>query len=360
MNIKLRLVAVMIAAALTFVLTSCRGPISDDPSPIGSSDPAESLTPDFSGDTQQTLPEPTESDPRVIGELYGSYLTMYYGQTPLEERSEPKFTVFHSYQEVSDYYDSICLEYFCGARFTMLLGSFTDEFLSENDVMVLSISEPSSYLNHTADPIVITDTEVKINITRHIAEGAPLLNTQYHLVFTAPKGGFDGADGKELVLTISEVTDSNNSAYDAERYRIYYPEYLNFCYRADAITDPVVKAVDIIDGYDELVYFFETNRGDFDLDDTFRDYIGPLYNWQICERYILLATLIPCSDEQEPVTSDLFINNLEIFMTVKANEAEEGKKPRAGYLLLTAIERSELQGVDFSSMNLLIEPHDEE
>lgn len=370
MKIAVLRAAALIAAVCILLLTcACSGHIPDKPLPNVSDGSGLITNPSLL--TEDTKIPGYIKDAPIIssgesqsaeesystGELYGSYLTMYLGHVPLEYRSLPNFVVFKSYQQISDYYDLTCNDYFYGVRFTLLLASFTDEFLAENDVLMLSINEPSSYVNHTAEPIEITDTEVRINLTRHIAQGAPLLDTEYRLLFIAPKGGFEGAEDKELKLTISEVIDQeNNAAFDAESFRIYRPEYYNLCYRADSLTDSAEKVVDVIDGYEELVYFFDEYREKYDLDGKFRQHIGPLYNRQICDRYILLVTLIPCADENEPTTADLFINNLQIYMTINANEVKESEKPKACYLLLTAIERSELSGVDLSWMNLLVEP----
>lgn len=330
----------VLISALCLCLCACQSVIEDFPIVSGSED-AEPMA-------------PVESETYSAGELYGSYLTMYTGVTPVEYLGLPYVKKFESYQDVSDYYEMILKDHFCGARFTIAMASFTDEFLSENDVIALVINEPSSYVNHTADPITFSGGEAVINVTRHITENAPLTDTQYHLLFTAPKGSFDGIDEKTLRVEISEVIDpENNSAFDAERFRLYYPEYWNFCYRADALTDSPELILDVIDGYEELVYFYENYKSEYDLDSNFREFIGTLYNLQACERYVLVATLIPCSDEREPSTSELFVNNLEIFMSLDADVSEED--PKACYLLLTAVERSDLQGVDLDVVNLSAE-----
>ena len=340
-SIFIRAICVMAIAALCLSLSACRGDIPDHPAPIITEDEViPSITP-LPGETYH------------VGELYGSYLTMYFGYTPVENLELPLVKVFSSYADVEDYYDSTSSDFHYGARFTSAMASFTDEFLAKNDVMTVAINEPSSYLNHTAEPIEITDSEIRLNITRHISQNAPRSDTQYHLIFTAPKGAFAGIDEKSLEVNITEVVDiENNSAFDAERYRLYYPEFWNFCYRADALTDDPQLLVDVIDGYDDLVFFLNSHRGEFDLDSVFSEYVGTLYNWYICERYILIATVIPCAEIAEPRTSELFVNNLEIYLTLDATPPPEGAPPSACYLLLTAIERSDLQGVNLDFVYL--------
>ena len=337
-----------LAAALLFLLSGCRGVIPNEPM----------LTdkPNVVSENINTLPPQIDGEPYQVGELYGSYLTMYIGHVPAEYRGVPYMRVFDTYQEVSDYFDETVEDYLYGKRFTLALASFTDEFLAENDVMIVSINEPSSYVNHTAEPLTVTENEVMVNITRHIRENAPLNDTQYHLVFTAPNGGFDGIRDKELKINISEIIDpENSSAFDAERYRLYYPEYLNFCYRADALTnDPKITLRTITD-YEALVFFYEDYKEVFDLDSEFRQYISTLYNWEICERYVLIITLIPCATTVKPTARGFFVNNLEMYMTIDADQPQFGESPAACYLLLTAVEKSDLQGVNLESVNISFE-----
>lgn len=343
-----RAIYLIVAAALSLCLSGCRGVIPDEPI---QTDPTGIVS-----ETTDLTPPPMPGDVRTVGELYGSYLTMYIGHTPIEFRDVTFMRVFETYQEVADYYDSTLSEYLYGARFTVAMASFTDEFLAENDVMIISINEPSSYVNHSADPLTVTSDEVWVNITRHIPENAPLKDTQYHLIFTAPNGGFDGIKDKELHINIEEIIDpENSSAFDAERFRLYYPEFWNFCYRADALIDDPRITVSTISSYEDMVYFYDTYKDTFDLDSDFRQYIGTLYNWEICERYILIVTLIPCSEAVKPNTSGFFVNNLEIFMTIDVNQPRAGETPTACYLLLTAIEKSDLIGVNLESVNISFE-----
>lgn len=345
-----KIIALLAALIILFTLTSCHGQIGNEVTkPTYDS---EALIPDNIVDP----PAPAEPDvPRNAGEFYGSYLTMYIGHTPPEHRGVPYIKILHTYSEVEDYYDSALDTFLFGARFTIAMASFTDDFLADKDVLVAVIDEPSSYVNHSAEPIEITESEVNLNIRRHVPENYPLQSTLYHLIFTAPKGSFDGIDEKKLSLNIDEVVDSaNNSAFDAERFRIYYPEYVTFCYRTDAITSNPAVAVEAISSYEGLTtYFLDKYSSDYDFNFEFNSYVGTLYNWEVFERYFIIAAIIPVADvNAEPNASDLFVNNLEIYLTLDAELPAEGKKPAACYLLLTAIEKSELVGVDLSRVNV--------
>lgn len=341
-------VCLAVSAALILCLSGCGGVIPDEPI---QTDPTVLVS-----ETREPAPPPRPGEAYTVGELYGSYLTMYIGSMPPEERGTPYMRVFDTYQEVSDYYDETVTEYLYGVRFTVALASFTDEFLAENDVMIIAIDEPSSYVNHTAEPLTVTDDEVSVSITRHIPEGAPLNDTQYHLIFTAPNGSFDNIEGKKLSLNIYEVIDpENNSAFDAERFRLYYPEFWNFCYRADALTNDPRFTLSTISSDEEMIYFYDSYKETFDLDSNFRKYIGTLYNWEIWERYIIIATIIPCKNVTEPYTSGFFVNNLEMFMTIDVDQPQFGDPPAACYLLLTAVEKSDLQGVNLESVNISFE-----
>lgn len=336
--------AALFLAALMFLLclSSCR---------VDLIDPADTET----DDDLLSPALPSDDGSNVAGELYGSYLTLYIGKTPLDILGLPYIRIFHSYNEVEDYYDSTIEDFLYGKRFTMAMASFTDDYFSDHDVMIAAINEPSSYVNHTAEPIEITDADVRLKVARHIPESCPKADTQYHLIFTAPKGSFDGIDQKKLSLDISEVVDpENNAAFDAERFRIYYPEFYPFCYRTDALIDDPQVILDTIGSYDELQYFYKNYADKFDLDYDFKRNIGTLYNWEVFERYFIVATIIPCTDETEPVTSEVFVNNLEIYITIDAHKASDGERPKACYLLLTAIEKSDLEGVNLSSVNLSV------
>lgn len=337
-----------ILIALSLILSGCHDKIPDFPL-ISQDSTAPAMPPE----------EVSEADPsgmRYAGELYGSYLTMYTGHASSEERGLPFFRVFRSYAEIEEYYNSTESDHIYAKHFTTAMASFTDNFFSSHDVLILSMVEPSCYINHTAEPICITDDRIIFNITRHTPEEVPLLNTQYQLIFTAPIGSFDGVDGLEMELNISKVYDKeNNSAYDADYFRLYTPDYTSFCYRSDPLTDSPDVVVDAIDGYEELVYFYDKYKTEYDLDANFREKIGTLYSWDICERYILIAVIVPCADEVEPKISELFVNNLQIYVTVEASEAADGEKAASSCLLLCGIERRDLTAVDLSAVYLSIE-----
>ena len=340
----LRMSICIFLSALCLLLSGCS--ISELGKPIssGSLDSQDQIPPD----------DTVISENRTVGELYGSFLTMRFSHTQ-HLPSMPYIIVPKSYSDVENYYNSTVDSYFYGKRFTLAMYSFSDEFLSQNDVLILAINEPSSYISHTAAPIEFTGDEIKISLTRHIRENAPLKDAQYHLIFTAPKGAFEGADKKALTVDINEVIDpNNNTAFDAESYLLYHPEFWPYCYRADAISDISGVTVDTIDGYEDLIAFFENYKESYDLESNFSEYVGTLYNWQICDRYILLATIIPCSEASEPQISDLFVNNLQIYMTIDAHEKFVETDPSACYLILTAVERSDLEGVALDTFFLSI------
>lgn len=295
-------------------------------------------------------------DTYTAGELYGSYLTMYIGNAPDEVRQVPYVKVFNSYAEVEQYYENTKSDHIYGSRFIIALASFSDEFFAENDVMLLVLNEPSGYINHTAEPIEISKDGITINVTRHMPEAAPQLDTEYRLIFTAPKGSFSGIDELPFKLNFSEVIDSdNNEAFDADLVRLYRPGYTSFCYRTDPLAYGGGLVIDAIDGYDELVYYYDKYKSEYDLDSNLRRDIGPLYNQYICDRYILIAIIVPCSSETEPRITDVFVNNLELFITVDAETIDSDEEPAACYLLMTGIERRRLAGVDLGLVNLSFE-----
>lgn len=339
-----KIVLLAVIAALIMCLCGCQHIIEEFP--------LQSATVDLP-------PEPPipSGETYTAGKLYGSYLTMYIGHAPVETRGIPYIKVFESYSEVEAYYNDTEKDHIYGSRFTIAMASFSDEFFAENDVLILALNEPNSYINHTAEPIEISPDSVTISITRHAPEAAPLLETEYQLIFTAPKGSFSGIDELPFELNISDVVDKdNNDTFDADFFRSYRPDYTPFCYRADILTDGGSGLiVDAIDGHDELVYFYDKYKLDFDLDAHFREDIGTLYNTYICDRYILIAIIVPCSSVTKPEITDIFVNNLEMFITVDAELAGSSEEPAACYLLLTGIERRDLTGVDLGIVNLSVE-----
>ncbi len=371
---KLRRIFAWLLAVCVF-LSGCGDHISEFPSASGD---AALTSPDISSDADNADPlgPPDGSlgeaiaqnggengkeslgesgEPYSVGEFYGSYLTMFKGNTPGEERGLPFFKIFRSYSDVERYYDETVSGHIYARQFTTTLASFSDEFFRENEVLILVIDEPSSYINHTAGPITVYPDRLSFDITRHQPEASPLLNTEYHLIFTAPAGSFDGVDGREIELNISEqIDEENNSAFDADMFRIFHPEFTSFTYRTDPLREGAARVVDAIEGYDALVYFYDNYKEAFDLDAEFKDKIGTLYNWNICERYVLFALLLPVSDGEPPEISDLFVNNLEIYITLTANEPEPDDEPNGAYLLLCGIERRDLMGVDLGVINLSV------
>ncbi len=344
--------------AIIFLMTSCGIDIPEFPEPGTGTLPNDSAEQSAAIISENNIPEslPATSGVITVGEFYGSYLTMYTGHAPAEDRNLPFVRVFRTFDEIEAYYDATSPEHVYARLFTTTMASFDDDFLRDHDVLILVINEPSSYINHTASPIEISSEAIRFDITRHEPEASPLLDTEYHLIFTGAKGDFDTVGDQPIEINFEDVVDrENSSAYDADLFRLYNPEFVPFCYRADAISGNPGVVVDAIDGYEELVYFYDKYCEDYDLDYEFKDKIGTLYSWDICERYVLLAMLIPCADETEPEVSEIFVNNLQIYATVTANEAEAPEIPKAGYLVLCGIERRDLIGADLNVVYLSVD-----
>ncbi len=313
---------------------------------------------DVSGSTgtSQQTPDSLQSAGDVIenaGSLYGSYLTMYSG-SELDD-SFPYIRLFHSYSDIEDYFYPSERYFMFGRRFTIACASFTDEFFKANDVMMLVISEPSTYVSHSLDSMSIADGKVYINLTRHIPENAPRSeNIVYHLIFTAPRGSFDSIDTNSLELSITEVTDSENTdVFDAERYRYVYPEFWPATYSADAISDDPRAVIDSIESYDELLSFYESYKGVFDLDGQFLRYIGPVYDEAMFNDYILLLAVLPFDDRlPRPSVSDLFVYNLQIFITIDNLPEEALQEHTKWYLLAIAVSKNDLEGVNLTEFNI--------
>lgn len=346
-KIRMFLGTLILAAAV--LLTSCGDEIAEFPKAPKAEDTALKTL-----DSAAIEPEFSEIDVRYAGDLFGSYLTMYTGHVPGQQRGLPFVKIFTTRSDIENYYYSTQVTHIYARQFTLDMNSFDEEFFKENDVLALVIEEPSVYINHTAEPVEIYSDRILFKITRHQPETAPLLDTEYHLIFVAPKGSFEGAEALPIELEISEVVDTeNNSAYDADYFRIYHPEFTSFIYRADSLTDSPDVIVDAIDGYDELVYFYDQYKDLYDLDREFKDNIGTLYSWDICDRYVLLTMIIPCAGSDKPEISDVFVDNLKLYVSVSADEAKDD--PKACYLLLCAIERRDLLGTDLNFVYLSVE-----
>lgn len=310
-------------------------------------------------DAEAQTPEPVPEASLPIGEnehigsFYGSFLTMYKGRTSPDF---PYAEIMRSYTEVEDYFYASEYDFIFGKRFTNTCASFAENFFDENDVMMLVISEPSIYVSHTADGIELNpDGICDIKITRHIPENAPLSSgIIYHLLFTAPKGGFDDIDPDKISVSLSEVIDlKNTDVFDAERFRYIYPEFWPFTHEANALIENASPTIASIQTYEELLGFYERNKSTFDLDKNFVRFIGSVYDEAMFEDYVLLLAVFPFDKANpKPKVSDLFVYNLQIYLTVE-NLADEIPSDRAKwYVLAVAVDKSSLSGVNLKEFNI--------
>lgn len=293
--------------------------------------------------------EPTEQ----IGSFYGSFLTMYNRR---EEYDFPYVALFHSFSELEQYFYSREISYMFGKRFTMTCASFNkDEFFKDNDVLMLVISEPSTYVSHTADGIgIAADGSSVFNITRHIPEDAPLSEMIiFHLVFTVPKGSFNNISPENFTVSIDEKIDRENTGvFDAERYRYIYPEFWAFTHPANAIAE-TTPVIDSIQSYEELLGFYESYKNTFDLDSDFLKYIGAVYDEEMFEDNVLLLAVLPCDRKlPKPSVSDLFVYNLEIFITIDNLPEQTPADSTKWYLFAVVMNKKNLSGVKLGEFNI--------
>lgn len=306
-----------------------------------------------STDASETKPDEDDSDEAVVlnanGTLYGSYLTMYGGN----ELIFPYIKVFDSYAEVSEYFEANDSAFFFGQKFTIALASFTDEFLAENDVMILVINEPSSYISHKAKSVTVTSKGVIFDIERHVPENAPQSSTQYHLIFTAPNGSFDAVDESKFEVNTSEIIDKiNDDTFDAERYRMVYPEFYPFVHRTDA-TGEAETVVDTINNYAELIGFYEQHKNTYDFESEFKKYVGALYSEDIFDDYVILAIIVPSKSTGKKIAvEELFVYNLEIYLSVENTAPAVVSDETECYLLMTCVAKKDLMGVNLEWFNI--------
>lgn len=365
-----RLLAFLLVVLLCLTLCACDNEISEKPVGDVTQDNAHSNVPDnvVSVDPRPEEDRPTtpdepkddegegesdESDRAFVVEsceLYGSYLTMCSD----ESVEYPYIKVFDSYSEVTEYYDTNSESFLFGRKFTLACASFNDEFLKENDVMMLVLSEDSSYINHKADEIVVTKNGIQFIIECHIPQDAPKSDTQYHLIFTAPNGSFAGFEDLPFELNLFDVVDNGNgAAFDAERFRMIYPEFYPFVYRADAKGD-AETVVDTIDSYSELISFYEQYKDTYNLEAQFKKHVGTLYDENsFFNEYVLMAIIVPSKNVGEEIGVDeLFIYNGELYMSVENTAPAVVSDKTECYVLATAIARSDLDGVNLEWFNI--------
>ncbi len=214
-----RLTVIFILAAL--FLCACT-PSEIPPEPVVSEDSTVTSAPEkvTEGTTATTLsPEEILEDRTIMSELYGSFLTMRMTGTVNEALDGNYVKVFNNYAEIDGYFSSTDPYYFYGQKFISTLASFDDVFQSQNDVMIVKIDEPSSYISHQNARVRIEDGVLNVGIERHIPPHAPESDTQYHLILTAAKGTFAGLEDLPLQVNITEViAHGHDTAAAADRY----------------------------------------------------------------------------------------------------------------------------------------------
>lgn len=339
---KLVVLILMLAAAL---LTGCssRKIRDDDPrqNSYGSQQADESAV-----SLPTTSVQPIDiDDGQMVGSFYGSYLTMFLGE---KQSKYPYVKLLDSYKDVEDYFFECDKNYFLGKRFTLACASFTDDFLAENDLLMLVICEPSTYASYTADGIRISGSSAQFDVIRHIPENAPRGDDViYHLIFTAPKGYFSAIDTDSVTVSVTEkITDENTDVYDAEKFRYIYPEFWPYTHKADAKDENAAPVISSIHSYDELVGFYEGYKNTFDLDSDFVRYIGPVYYEDMFDDYVLLLAALPFDSRlPKPSVSEVFVYNLNIWITISNYSEEIPQEYTKWYLMAVAVIKKDLEGV---------------
>ncbi|MCC8130786.1 MAG: hypothetical protein LIO72_03450 [Ruminococcus sp.] len=341
-----RITAVFVACLilLTTLFTGCSN-VKDEP------EVTEEVTEDATADPEDVI---SISGVEHDGSFYGSFLTMVLSYDSAD--SYPKAYIMHSYSEIEEYYYATERIYSFGARFTITMASFTDDFFEDNDVMIVVISEPSTYVSHSVEDMeLLSDGAFNISITRHIPENAPLSDgTIYHLVFTAPKGGFDDVDVDKVSVDITELIDDDNvGAFGSERFIYNYPEFWPFTFKTPALVDDVEPTVDSLETYEEMLGFYETHKGEFDLDTMFVKYFGAVFDEEMFEEYVLLVMVLPFDKTlSKPEVTDVFIYNYQIFVTIDNLTYDFSEDNVQWYLLAVAVDRSSLENVDLMAINI--------
>ncbi|MCD7771913.1 MAG: hypothetical protein LUH23_07495 [Oscillospiraceae bacterium] len=317
----------------------------------------ELTTEDTSGETASVAdPEDVVSISGVEhdGSFYGSFLTMVLSSSGTS--TYPMAYVMHSYSEIEEYYYATERTYSFGARFTITMASFSDEFFEDNDVLIVVISEPSTYVSHSVDELELSsDGSFRISITRHIPENAPISDgTIYHLVFTAPKGGFDDVDTDNISVEITELIDDEAvGAYDSERFIYSYPEFWSFTFSTPALIQDVDTHVSALETYEEMLGFYETYKNDFDLDTLFVKYFGSVFDEAMFEEYVLFVMVLPFDKTlPKPEVTDVFIYNYQTFITVDNLSYDFDEANTQWYLLAVAVDRSSLKNVNLDAINI--------
>lgn len=336
-NMLCRFIIMLIALMALILSAACRTPIED--ADIGKS--AEQ--------TQPTVLHNPDARPVQNGNIKytfeGSYLTGINSKTSLEFPYAKKFELYY---EVESYYYYSEQSFFYGARFTLACASFADDYLKDNDVIMLVISDPSIYSSFISKGIEIINGTTVFKLERHLPEEAPEHDgIAYHLIFTAPKGSFSDIDCNNIEVQIAQVIDPEiEDVYDAEHYRYVYPEFWPFSYSADPLTKDPAVIVNTMETYEELLSFYESCKTSFDLDKEFLSSIGTLYDEYLFNDYIVMAAILPYDIRKNPAAVyDVFVYNLNVWLSV-SNHGTDIPSQFIGWRLVTvAVAKKDLEGI---------------
>lgn len=303
-----------------------------------------------SGISDDTSNAPPESD--SIGKFEGSFLTMSRKSI---NRTFPYVHVMKAYSELEAYFNQSEEYFIFGKRFTITCASFVDDFFKDYDLVMLAINEPSVYVSHTSNGINIFGGEsAQVKITRNIPKDIPKYgDIIYHLIFTVPKGSLDEIPNDKITIVIDEVTDDkSNDVYDAERYRYIYPEFWPFTHPTESLGKSTA-AIASVETYEELLSFYENYKNSFNLDKDFLRYIGSVYDEAMFDDYVLLIAVLPFNKRNpKPVVSDLFVYNLQIFLTIDNLVDEVPQDLTKWYVLAVAVDKKNLSGVNLKEFNI--------
>lgn len=336
-----RIALLLIAAAICITfLTSCAPEKIPDQTEVNSLDEAANTNPTGIIDVSNG------------NEAFSAYLTTYHSSKYTEKF--PYLVKFSSYSEVEEYFYSHERDFFFGARFTLACASFSDDYLADNDVMILVIDEPSTYASFECKNVTIENGKTIFDIERHIPQNAPKgLSIAYHLVFCVPKGGYEHVDPDNFSVSVTEVTDNDaNDVFDAERFRYIYPEFWPSSHKTDALksVSPVIIS---IHSYDELLGFYENQKANFDLDSEFLPQIGFSYTEELFNDYVLLMAMMPFDSRYPPPTiQNVFVYNMKIWILLNNYADQIPEDKTVWYLLTAAVAKRDLEGVDLNQFNI--------
>ncbi len=319
-------------------------------------------------DTTATLPyestSPTESLPitsddggksdyrGVMSEFSGSYLTMPSSSSSQEY--EGNFVkVFSNYAQLDSYFTASSEYFMFGKKFISTLASFDDVFFSTHDVMLMKLNESSSYITHNVTGMHTDNGTLFVDLERHMPSGAPESHAEYHLIFSAPKGTFDGLEGLPIETDATYLFDSTAPANDSEVFVYTYPDYVPFKYKSDAVGTPST-IIDSITDYDGLVAFYEKYKELYDLS-AFKSHIGVLFDEAVFNDYTLLAIMIPSAENTSPEIDELFVFNRQIYIIIKNTAPAVLSDSTPCNLLIAAVSNKDLQNVNIKMFNIAFE-----